>query len=83
MAMPGVVVCMANCYMKQQAHEEHGHENPEFVPYPHLRIRTKVRHEPQRVIPRLELNWIRLSFINWNILQFRVSNAFVRVSQIR
>ncbi|CAM4373765.1 unnamed protein product [Leuciscus chuanchicus] len=38
LALPGVSVCMANVYMKMQAHS---HENPEFVPYPHLRIRTK------------------------------------------
>ncbi|XP_062343105.1 cytochrome c oxidase subunit 6A, mitochondrial [Osmerus eperlanus] len=38
LALPGVAVCMANVYMKTQAHT---HDNPEFVPYPHLRIRTK------------------------------------------
>nr|XP_015804242.2 cytochrome c oxidase subunit 6A, mitochondrial [Nothobranchius furzeri]XP_015804243.2 cytochrome c oxidase subunit 6A, mitochondrial [Nothobranchius furzeri] len=38
LALPGVAVCMANAYMKMQAH---GHEQPEFVPYQHLRIRTK------------------------------------------
>uniref|UniRef100_A0A3Q2E4U5 Cytochrome c oxidase subunit n=1 Tax=Cyprinodon variegatus TaxID=28743 RepID=A0A3Q2E4U5_CYPVA len=38
LAIPGVGVCMANAYMKAQAHS---HENPEFVPYSHLRIRTK------------------------------------------
>ncbi|XP_035510385.1 cytochrome c oxidase subunit 6A, mitochondrial [Morone saxatilis] len=38
LAIPGVAVCMANAYMKMQAHS---HEQPEFVPYPHLRIRTK------------------------------------------
>lgn len=38
LAFPGVTVCMANAYMKMQ---EHSHEPPEFVPYPHLRIRTK------------------------------------------
>ncbi|CAN9506013.1 unnamed protein product [Ophioblennius macclurei] len=38
LAIPGVGVCMANAYMKAQAHT---HEQPEFVPYSHLRIRTK------------------------------------------
>ncbi|XP_026209588.1 cytochrome c oxidase subunit 6A, mitochondrial [Anabas testudineus] len=38
LALPGVGVCMANAYMKMTAHP---HEQPEFVPYQHLRIRTK------------------------------------------
>ncbi|KAK5856059.1 hypothetical protein PBY51_007680 [Eleginops maclovinus] len=38
LALPGVAVCMANCYMKMQSHS---HEQPEFVAYPHLRLRTK------------------------------------------
>lgn len=40
LALPGVGVCMMNAYLKQQAHS---HEPPEFIPYPHLRIRSKVR----------------------------------------
>ncbi|KAJ8414765.1 hypothetical protein AAFF_G00022880 [Aldrovandia affinis] len=37
-ALPGVAVCMLNMYLKQQ---QHHHEQPEFTPYTHLRIRSK------------------------------------------
>lgn len=38
-ALPGVAVCMLNTFLKEQSHD---HEQPEFVPYSHLRIRSKV-----------------------------------------
>ncbi|KAM6957257.1 cytochrome c oxidase subunit 6A2, mitochondrial [Aplochiton taeniatus] len=41
LAIPGVTVCMANCYLKIQEHAAHDHGNPDFVAYSHLRIRTK------------------------------------------
>uniref|UniRef100_A0A3Q4B7E9 Cytochrome c oxidase subunit n=1 Tax=Mola mola TaxID=94237 RepID=A0A3Q4B7E9_MOLML len=38
LALPGVAVCMLNTFLKEQ---QHSHEQPEFVPYSHLRIRSK------------------------------------------
>ncbi|KAM9393712.1 cytochrome c oxidase subunit 6A1, mitochondrial [Pholidichthys leucotaenia] len=37
-ALPGVAVCMLNTYLKEQ---QHSHEQPEFIPYSHLRVRNK------------------------------------------
>ncbi|XP_067911331.1 cytochrome c oxidase subunit 6A1, mitochondrial-like [Heterodontus francisci] len=37
-AVPGVSICMLNCYLKAQ---HHSHERQDFVAYEHLRIRSK------------------------------------------
>ncbi|KAF7694819.1 cytochrome c oxidase subunit 6A, mitochondrial [Silurus meridionalis] len=37
-ALPGVGVCMMNTFLKAQ---HHSHDHPEFIPYTHLRIRSK------------------------------------------
>lgn len=39
--LPAVVLCMGNAYL---VHSEEDHTPPEFVPYEHMRIRTKVLH---------------------------------------
>lgn len=39
-ALPGVAVSMLNVFLKSRHGE---HERPEFIAYPHLRIRSKVR----------------------------------------
>ncbi|XP_072163502.1 cytochrome c oxidase subunit 6A, mitochondrial-like [Diadema setosum] len=41
-AVPGVMFCMVNAYKGEMEHKAHlEHHKPEFVAYPHLRIRTK------------------------------------------
>lgn len=52
-ALPGVAVCMLNMYLKEQ---NHSHEQPEFVPYSHLRIRSKVRLHAAEIILRSVFN---------------------------
>ncbi|XP_076435192.1 cytochrome c oxidase subunit 6A2, mitochondrial-like [Babylonia areolata] len=37
LALPGVAICWINAYIINPSHME----RPEFVPYPHLRLRTK------------------------------------------
>ncbi|KAM9391406.1 cytochrome c oxidase subunit 6A2, mitochondrial [Pholidichthys leucotaenia] len=37
-ALPGVAICMANAHLKGQQRD---HGQGEFIPYQHLRIRTK------------------------------------------
>jgi len=39
-ALPGVGVCFVNAQMKEKEEREHGHR-PEYVPYAHLRLRSK------------------------------------------
>jgi cytochrome c oxidase subunit 6a len=39
-ALPGVGVCLINATIKEKEEKEH-HVRPEFVPYSHLRLRSK------------------------------------------
>jgi len=39
-AVPGVLLCYVNAMAKEKEHYEH-HTRPDFVPYEHLRRRTK------------------------------------------
>ncbi|XP_045152644.1 glutamyl-tRNA(Gln) amidotransferase subunit C, mitochondrial [Echinops telfairi] len=50
-ALPGVGVSMLNAFLKSQQE----HERPEFVPYAHLRIRSKITAEVIEHLERLAL----------------------------
>lgn len=66
-ALPGVAVCMLNMYLKMQQHAAH-HVEPEFVPYSHLRIRSKV--------------WFKFKNVLWQntkCIQLFLQNAYDRI----
>ncbi len=42
-AVPGVILCYVNAQVKEAEHKEH-YQRPEFIPYEHLRLRSKVKH---------------------------------------
>ncbi|CAH0563736.1 unnamed protein product [Brassicogethes aeneus] len=37
-AFPSIILCAVNVYL---GHQSHGHEQPEFVKYDYMRVRTK------------------------------------------
>ena len=39
-AVPAILICAYNAWVKEKEH--HTHPRPEFLEYPHLRIRNKV-----------------------------------------
>lgn len=53
-AVPGVAVCMLNAILKAKQHHEE--ERAEFVPYEHLRIRTKVTRQDRGLPTRSQHN---------------------------
>lgn len=61
-AIPGVAVCMLNTYLK---HQQHDHERPEFVPYSHLRLRSKVWHDEMILVLNVCLTvfWLNYMFL--------------------
>lgn len=63
-ALPGVGVCMLNTFLKEQSHS---HEQPEFVPYSHLRIRSKVWSMPLK--SSVSQRW-RYSLAFWFLQRF-------------
>lgn len=69
-ALPGVAVCMLNTFLKEK---EHSHDAPpEFVPYTHLRIRTKVRRHYLTV---LQICLILLFYFCSDVVVFSLQNS--------
>uniref|UniRef100_A0A3B3X6H2 Cytochrome c oxidase polypeptide VIa n=1 Tax=Poecilia mexicana TaxID=48701 RepID=A0A3B3X6H2_9TELE len=69
-ALPGVAVCMLNTFLKEK---EHSHDAPpEFVPYTHLRIRSKVRCHYLTV---LQIRLILLFYFCSDVFSFFLQNS--------
>ena len=65
-AIPGILICTYNTYLKEKEHHEH--PRAEFVPYSHLRIRSKVGEQCHFFWPNDQCTglWVeRSGFKHW------------------